>query len=414
MSDGDGSPSWRERGYTRLRELVGASRSERIVISVVALFISIIIGMVFVFLSGAVASCAGDPAVYQLLGYGLPLELFGLEFCYDPINVFYVLIEGSLTEFFGLALTLQATAILLLTGLSVAISFRAGLFNIGTQGQMVLGALAAGVVGPRVVEMVTPGAVGGAIVLGVSILAAAVAGGIWGMLPGLMKAYADANEVITTIMLNIIATGIAITIVRDVLGNSNIQTESLPEWAMFRSVLLPTQARFSTFVLLATVLLTIGFWYLLKYSSFGYNLRVSGIQPDAAEYSGVDSNRVVVATMTIAGVLGGLAGAAFVLMAQGYWADGLPAYGFDGITVSVLAANSPAGLIPASLLFGTFRSGTIVLQLGSRVPPEIIDVLRGIIILLVAMPEGIRQLAIRWGIEPPEATEEVAGVSADD
>jgi len=414
VSDGRVPDAMGSRAYAWLQRLVGASRAERVIISVVALVVAILIGMVFVFVSGAVAECTNDPAVYRLFGFALPLKFLGTEFCYDPINVFYVLIEGSLTDVFGIALTLQATAILLLTGLSVAISFRAGLFNIGTQGQMVLGALAAGVIGPRLVDMVEPGVLGGAIVLGVSMLAAAIVGGIWGAIPGVMKAYADANEVITTIMLNIIASGLAITVVRDVLGQSKVQTEALPQWAMFTSVVLPTNAKFSMLVLAGAVVLTVALWYVLNYSAFGYNLRVSGIQPDAAEYSGVNAKRVIVATMTIAGILGGLAGAAFVLMAQGYWADGVPAYGFDGITVSVLAANSPAGIIPAALLFGTFRSGTIVLQLGAEVPPEIIDVLRGIIILLVAMPEAIRQLAMRWGIEPPEEPAGQAGVTADD
>lgn len=218
-------------------------------------------------------------------------------------------------------------------------------------------------------------------------------------------------------MLNIIAAGIAVTLVRDVLGNPAIETDQIPSWATFNPMIAPQGSRFSIIVFGGAVLFVIVFWYLLNYSSFGYNLRVSGIQPKAAEYSGVNSKRVIVATMTIAGIFGGLAGAAFVLMAQPYWSDGLPAFGFDGITVSVLAANSPAGIIPAALLFGVLRSGTIALQLAVDVPPAIVDVLRGIIILLVAMPEAIRYLAIRSDVEPPQRDDDdgaTTGVSADD
>lgn len=405
-----------------------ASRRERLLISIVALILAVVIGMIFVFFSGAVASCQGRPAVLAITSGGslvffldipmrLALQFFGVTFCYNPVKVFEVMFTGSLFNAFGLATTMQATTLLILAGLSVAISFRAGLFNIGTQGQFILGALAAGIVAPVVASSFTGGLVGTVVVMATAIIAAVVIGGFWGFIPGVLKAYADANEVITTIMLNIIASGIAVTLVRDVLNNPAIETDTIPNWATFNPMIAPQGSRFSVLVFGGAVLFVIFFWYLLNYSSFGYNLRVSGIQPDAAEYSGVDAKRVIVATMTIAGIFGGLAGAAFVLMAQPYWSDGLPAFGFDGITVSVLAANSPAGIIPAAFLFGVLRSGTVALQLAVDVPPAIVDVLRGIIILLVAMPEAIRYLALRSDVEPPqrETGEEVAnGVSADD
>jgi ABC-type uncharacterized transport system permease subunit len=414
-------PRWR----FWVRRLLNASRRERLAISGIALVLSVIIGMLFVFVSGGVASCRGDAAVLALTWGGsqiyfldmamrLPLDFFGVTFCYNPVKIFEVMITGSLFDTFGLASTLQATTLLLLAGLSVAISFRAGLFNIGTQGQFILGALAAGVVAQLVSESFSASLVGTVAVIGSGVLAAVIVGGIWGAIPGILKAYADANEVITTIMLNIIAAGIAVPFVRDIIGNSNIQTDTIPSWGMFKPIVAPAGARFSILVFLGAIGLVVVFWFILNYSSFGYNLRVSGIQPDAAEYSGVDAKRVVVSTMTIAGIFGGLAGAAFVLMAQPYWSDALPGYGFDGITVSVLAANSPAGIIPAAFLFGVLRSGTIALQLATDVPPAIVDVLRGIIVLLVAMPEGIRLLARRAGMGESDEAGEVSGVSADD
>lgn len=419
-SDAEG-PLWRRL----VGRLLTASRRERIAISFVALVIAILIGMVIVFISGGVTSCQEPAALAITLGGSqvfvfniplrLPLELLGVQFCYNPIRVFEVMFTGALTNAFGLANTLQATTLLVFGGLSVAVSFRAGLFNIGTQGQFVLGALAAGVTGPIVADMLSPGLMGSVGVIGSIVLVSIVVGGIWGAIPGILKAYADANEVITTIMLNIIASGIAITLVRDYMGRSGIQTEPIPSWATLNPIIAPPGASFSVIALVAALALTVGVWYMLNYSAFGYNLRVSGLQPDAAEYSGVDAKRVIVGTMTLAGIFGGLAGASFILMAQPYWSDGLPGYGFDGITVSVLAANSPAGVVPAALLFGVLRSGTVALQLSTNVPPALVDVLRGIIVLLVAMPEAIRYLALRSDVEPPTAGEDAtAEVSADD
>jgi ABC-type uncharacterized transport system permease subunit len=393
---GDDGDTGRLRGGVRaaLRRLVGASRLERLLLSVIALVVAIVIGLLFVFFSGyfvSLESCA-NPFLVTSVG----------TFCYDPFNILFFLVIGAVRDPFSIALTLQATTLLVFTGLSVAIAFRAGLFNIGTQGQMVLGALAAGLVGPALVSVMEPGLVGGVVVILGATIAAGITGGIYGAIPGALKAYADANEVITTIMLNIIASGVAFTIVSEYVNpGGNIQTTPLPRWARLTPILAPQGSQFSVIVLVAALLSAVGIYYLLNYSSFGYNVRLSGLQPDAADYSGVDAKRVIVSTMTLSGVLGGLAGAVFVLTAQGYWTDGLPAYGFDGITVSVLATNSPIGVIPAGLLFGILKSGAVSFQLSSavNVPPQLVDVLRGIIVLLVAMPEFIRMLARRGGIQ---------------
>jgi simple sugar transport system permease protein len=383
----------REAARAAVERLVGASRLERALVSVVALVLAIVVGIVFVFVSGFFVPDAECATPFLATPVGL--------FCYNPFTVFYFLVVSAVSSPFNLAITLQATSILVLTGLSVAVSFRAGLFNIGTQGQMVFGALASGLIGPWLVGQVTQGAVGGAVVIVGTVAAAGIVGGIYGAIPGVLKAYADANEVITTIMLNIIASGIAFTVVSEYVNpGGNIQTEPLPSWAMLAPIVAPPGSRFSVLVLAGALVGAAGLWYLLNYSSFGYDLRVSGLQPEAAAYSGVDARRVIVATMTISGIFGGLAGAAFVLMAQGYWTDGLPAYGFDGITVSVLAINSPAGVVPAALLFGVLKSGTIGFQTSPyvSVPPQLADVLRGIIVLLVAMPEFVRMVGVRAGI----------------
>jgi simple sugar transport system permease protein len=136
-----------------------------------------------------------------------------------------------------------------------------------------------------------------------------------------------------------------------------------------------------------------GIYYLLEQTSFGYDIRTSGLQPDAAEYGGVNAERTVVYSMALSGALGGIGGAVYVLMILGKFQTGVPAYGFDGITVSILAGNNPLGVGFAAFLFGTLKSGSTVVQFATDVPPQLVGVLRGLIILFVAMPEFFRMLA---------------------
>lgn len=396
MPDGDsGKRKGRAFVVAAVRRLVSASVSERVLLSLIAVVLSVVVGGVFVFVSGLFASCA-TPA----LG----------PFCYDPFRVYYYMLTGAFGSGFNVALTLRDTSILLLTGLSVVVAFRAGLFNIGTQGQMVLGALATGVVTVQLVPFVPASPVTGALLICVGLFVGTAAGGFYGAIPGVLKVYADANEVITTIMLNIIAAGVAFAFVKVFLaGGGAVQTAPLPEWVRLKPIVVPNGSSFSFVVLVGALLAAVGVYYLLNYSEFGYNVRVSGSQPDAAEFSGVDAKHVVVSTMTLSGALGGLAGAVYVLMSLGYWTSSIPAYGFDGITVSVLATNNPLGAIPAALLFGALRSGSLALDLNTNVPQELAAVLRGILVLLIAMPEFIRIVGMRLDLDAPDEAPSYVG-----
>ncbi len=376
----------RTRAGSVLDRLVDASPVERIVISLASLLFAVAVGAVLVLVSGFVTECDDPFVLLPGVGYG----------CYNPLEVYWTMLEGAFGSSGGLARTLRETTLLLFTGLSVAVAFRAGLFNIGTQGQMVLGALATALVVLELSQFVPQNVVGMLIVIPVGIAAGALAGGVWGMIPGLMKAYADAHEVITTIMLNFVATGVAIYLVNNHVGDltsDSTLTETIPSVARFPVSI--SGSRFSIYALIGALLVAVGISLLYTRTVLGYELRTSGIQEAAAEYSGVNAKRNIVTSMTLSGALGGVAGAIYVMMVQYRWQSGMPALGFDGIAVSILAGNNPIGVIPASLLFGGLKSGSVAIDLSLGVPNELVDVLRGMIILFIAMPEFFRMLG-KW------------------
>ena len=377
----------------QLRRLVGLSAFERLAISLAALALSILIGGVLVLAAGRMTTCT--TAATTILGVG---------FCYDPVRVYSVLFNGALGNpltpgwsvfNYGVALTLKETTLLVFTGLSVAVAFRAGLFNIGTQGQLVLGALATALGVGALVPHAPAGAVGTFFLVTAGLLFGAIAGGLYGVIPGALKAYADANEVITTIMLNFIATNVAFVLVTTSFADPNsqtVQTVPLPDAARLLPQLFPRGSGFALAALALGAAFIAGVYYLLERTSFGYDLRTSGLQPEAARYAGVDADRTTVKSFFLSGALGGIGGAVWVLMVNGKWIRAIPSLGFDGITVSILAGNNPLGVLPAAFLFGVLKSGAVAVQFNTEVPPQLIGVLRGLIILFVAMPEFFRAI----------------------
>jgi len=378
----------RDRIEASLDRLVDATVIERLQISLAALGFAVVVGAVLVFVSGLIADCP-DPFL-SLPGLG--------DACYNPVEVYWTMATGSFGSLAALGRTLQETTLLLFTGLSVAVAFRAGLFNIGTQGQMILGALGAALTALWLGEVVPGSLIGALIVIPAGVVVGAVIGGLWGMLPGLMKAYADAHEVITTIMLNFIAMGIAFWLVQNRVGNlesDSVLTHTIPEVARLTPTIGGT--RFSLWALLAALIAALGIYVLYDRTILGYELRTSGVQEAAAEYGGVNAKRNIVTSMTLSGALGGIAGSVYVMMVQYRWQDGIPPLGFDGIAVSILAGNNPIGVIPAAVLFGAMKSGSVALNLSLGVPPELVEVLRGLIILFIAMPEFFRMIGKRYG-----------------
>ena len=406
---GTGSDGLASLARRAVAPFVDRTVAERLAISVAAILLSIVVGFAIVLVSGRIAECS-------TAAWTMPVT--GLGFCYDPFEVYVVLFNGALgypfavgepglfnagwTPFnLSLGLTLSETTLLIFTGLSVAVAFRAGLFNIGTQGQLVVGGLATALTVLAAAPLLPAGPVAGLALIVLGILAGAVGGGFWGAIPGALKAYTDANEVITTIMLNFIAANVAYVLVLEVFraeGSSVVATEYVPEYAQFLPWVFPQSSDFAVVALVFGIAFIGALYYLVEHTSFGYDLRTSGVQAAAAEYGGVNAKATTVRAMTLSGAIGGVGGAVWVLMSEGRWMASVPALGFDGITVSILAGNNPLGVLPAAFLFGLLKGGALEIGFRTDVPPELVGVLRGLIILFVAMPEFFRMIGRYAGV----------------
>ena len=321
---------------------------------------------------------------------------------YDPLQFASQLIAGAFGDGNAIARTLKFTTIFILTGVSVAIAFRAGVFNIGVQGQFVVGGFATVLSILWLAPMLPEGPVGGVGLMLIGTLMAVLAGGAYAAVPGVLKAYGGANEIITTIMLNFIAVGVVGWLVEGPLrgeGNRAPNTERLPEYVSLPQI-VSDNPDFSVVGLgVALAVVAIVFVVMVR-TRFGYDMVTSGHQEAAAAYSGVDAKRTIVATMTVSGMVAGVGGAVFAIMIQGYYSDpsGIGTYGFDAIAVSLLAANNPLGVVPAGLLFGGLDSAGSYIGISSDVPVQLIDGISGLVVLFVAAPELFRMAAQRTGL----------------
>jgi ABC-type uncharacterized transport system permease subunit len=355
------------------RRLVAASVAERLLVALSAVVLSLLVSGVIVFAAG-----------------------------YDPVTLAIYLIYGALGTPSQIAFMLRKTTMLVLAGVAVAIAFRANVFNIGVQGQLVVGGFTAAMAILGLAPFLPTGGVGGVVLVSVGLITGILGGAAYAALPGLMKAYADANEVITTIMLNFIATGALFVLVDGPFKEPGVvapKTVNFPEYAGFPALVFDSST-FSvlalTLALVAAVLTTV----MMTNTIFGYDLRTSGQQATAAAFSGVDPKRMVVSTMTVSGMAAGLCGAVYVIMVVGYYQDPstIPTFGFDAIAVSLLAANNPLGVVPAGLLFGGLAAGQQFVDVNTAIPSELIDGIIGLVVLFVATPELFRMAGKRLGV----------------
>lgn len=321
---------------------------------------------------------------------------------YDPTAFVVDIFEGAFGDDNAVARTLKFSTIAILTGVAVAIAFRAGVFNIGVQGQFIVGGFVTIITILWLAPMLPQGPAGGLALMVLGTLAAIVAAGAYAALPGILKAYAGANEIITTIMLNFIAVGIVGYLVEGPFrgaGNRAPNTARIPEYVSLPNVLYDNPD-FSAVGLGVALLVVVLVSIVLVRTNVGYDMVTSGHQQSAAAYSGVDAKRTIVTTMTFSGMVAGVAGAVFAVMIQGYYADpsGVGSYGFDAIAVSLLAANNPLGVVPAGLLFGGLDSAGTHIGINSDVPVQLIDGIIGLVVLFVAAPELFRMAAMRTGL----------------
>jgi ABC-type uncharacterized transport system permease subunit len=331
--------------------------------------------IVLALVTGAVLMIATSPLVTGSLDLFLPFEAYA------------ALLEGAFLSTNGWIDTLVRATPLILAGLSVGICFKAGLFNIGAQGQFLIGGLAAGWAGSALSS--SDPVIG--ITLG--LLAGAGAGALYGFVPGWLKAYTGAHEVVTTIMLNYIALMIIswaiLGPVRD-LGASFARSPDVGNAAL--PILFgPTGHELHAGVLLALLAIPISWWILFR-TTIGFEVRTVGANPDAARYAGMRPKLLVTGTMTVGGMLAGLGGAIEILGVERY----IPAtystnVGFEAITVALLGRANPIGIFFSGLLIGAFRAGAPLMQVKAGVPVQMIDILMGVILFFLAADIIVRR-----------------------
>ncbi|MFD1426233.1 simple sugar transport system permease protein [Kroppenstedtia sanguinis] len=309
---------------------------------------------------------------------------------YDPIKAYSALLSSAFLMPYDIGETIRTISPLILTGLAVGLAYRTGLFNIGVEGQFIIGQLAATIIAlkldlPPVIHTV------------VAVIAGAVGGALWAFLPGLLKAVRGVHEVIVTIMMNFIALYLSNVLVREWLSNGADSTEKIPasaslRWSDLSSLFGGARIHIGIFIALATALLM---YYLLWRTTSGFELRAVGFNPDASEYAGMSVKRNLILSMMISGSFAGLAGASELLGTSGYLAiqAAHTGIGFDGIAVALLGANSPLGIILAGSLFGILTYGGNNMQFVEGVPFEVVRVVFAAVILFVAAN------IVRWGTQ---------------
>jgi simple sugar transport system permease protein len=292
------------------------------------------------------------------------------------------------TALYPLSESLVTATPYILAGLAVAVGFRCGLFNIGVEGQLYLGAVFGTFVGYSLTGLPA------LIHVPLAMIAGALGGALWAAIPAVLKARVGAHEVITTIMLNYIALRLVTWLLSGPMQRSGSTNPISPFVAASAELprLLPDPARFHIGFFIA-LLVAFGIWYLLFRTTVGFEIRTVGANGDAAKYAGMSVTRNLVLAMCLSGGLAGLAGAIEVLGVNRTLTTGLSSgIGFDSIALALLGQSHPAGVVGAALLFGTLRAGATSMQAQAQIPVDIISVIQALVIAFIAAPAIIRGL----------------------
>lgn len=350
--------------------LEAIQKKEKITIPLIAIFLGIVVGLIILVISG-----------------------------HNPFNLFVAIIRGT----FGINLTSRGTFFnarylgeffvlmmpLCLTGLSVGFSFRTGLFNIGAEGQLLMGSCAAVAVGllvpplPRIIHLL--------LVVGSGTLA----GALWGFIPGILKALYNVHEVVVTIMLNYTALYLTNYIYRLMPSDSRVKTTLIGDHATFNSTFLSNFTNNSRlhWGLLFVIMAIIIYWIIMEKTTLGFELKSTGFNKHAALYSGINVNKNISLAMMISGGFAGLAGTIIAVGTFNYGRVllGFENYGFDGIAVALIGYNHAIGILLSSMLFASLKSAQPIMQTRG-IPRDIINIIISLIILFIAMQYGIKKI----------------------
>ena len=362
------------------QRVVAAITGADVRLTVLAFVAAFAVGAVFLALSDSRTLAA----IERGAGLGPTLRAAGRAIS----RAYGALLQGSLGSPGALSETLVAATVLILTGLAVTMPLRAGLFNIGGEGQVIAGGIAGGYVGFAVEGLPL------IIHLPLAVAAAILGGAFIGWIPGVLKARTGAHEVISTIMLNNTLNFVAIWLLTTALfqipGRSDPVSRNILATARLPRPF--TGLRVDVGIILALIVALIVMW-LLDRSTIGFELNAVGANPSAATAAGMDVGRATVRAMVFAGMAGGLAGGALILGVQGRITPGFSAgLGFDGITVALLGRGTVGGTVAAGLLLGALKAGGRAMQARSGTSLDLVVVIQALIIVFIAAPGLVRAL----------------------
>ena len=282
----------------------------------------------------------------------------------------------------------QATPILF-TALAFLLTFRTGIFNIGVEGQFLMGAIASALAGIYFSGLPAP------LHIALSLLAGGVMGALWGLIPALLKAYLGVHEVITTMMMSYIASYLTSYLVNYPFKAPGwvAQTEPVAKSALLPKILPPTQLSLSFIIALFFSFLVS---FFLFHTYLGFQVRAVGLNPEAAENKGIAIKNRQILAFLLSGFIAGIGGGGEILGVHGRFVDGFsPGYGWDGIAVGLVGKLHPGGCILASILFGMLRAGGMTMTRVTKVPLDLSLIIQSLVIILVAAPYFIKTVIMR-------------------
>jgi len=312
---------------------------------------------------------------------------------YSPLEAYAAMLTGAFGDTFGIGQTFTQATPIIFTALAFLFAYKCGLFNIGAEGQFLFGAFVAAVIG------ISFSGLPSFLHVPLALLAGALAGGMWGFIPAVLKARLGAHEVITTMMLSYVALYVTSYMVNYPFKAPGwvAQTVPIAPSAELPRILPPTQL--SASILIAFLLAGLTRFTLCR-TTIGYEVRAIGLSPSVAESGGISIRKGIILALTISGAMAGLGGAGEVLGVHYRFIEGFsPGYGWDGLAVALVGGLNPAGILLASVLFGALRSGGMTMTRTMHIPLDIVSILQALVILFVAAPKLIKYLLKKGGVK---------------
>jgi simple sugar transport system permease protein len=311
----------------------------------------------------------------------------------SPLDAYGAMLTGAFGDIYGIGQTLTQATPILFTALAFLLAFKCGLFNLGAEGQLLIGGFFAAVVGISISGLPI------FIHLPFALLAGAFGGALWGFIPAILKAKLGAHEVITTMMSSYVALYLTSYFVNYPLKAPGWVSQTIPiaPSAELPRLLPVTQLSAAFLLSIAAAVATV---YLLERTTLGYEIRAIGLNSAAAQNAGINTKKGLILAMVISGAIAGVGGAGEILGVHRRFIDGFsPGYGWDGLAVALIGGLNPIGSIVAAILFGAIRSGGIRMNVSTGVPLDLITVLQALVVLFVAAPKIMGYIKKKGGLK---------------